>query len=370
MFFQSRIALSEQLRKSKELTQKVGPCLNEIEDDDSDEEQTEISDQIIDPSNPWLSERKEFSDFIDGYKNFVQNNCENTADVSETLMEENNESIDNDKSKIEVLKIDKEIKPVDNKINKIKNKQNFTDKVKNITIDELATLSDEESDVEVLKIISPSSKKVKFSNDTIESKEINKSINIEPTALNSKINTNTKRIHTVAGTWLVSTDDNNLKKKKSTHKDVESTFKTVEAELKKKIDVKLENLNNVKVKKSSTKNSIKHKIREVPNNYLKMNKKCIKAEFNESLYEDNKTLDKINSNSFENNQGLSIEIEKKSSKQVENIDPSEFLKVTSIKLETEEMATVEDHLDDKEDNEQEKLIAEAFADDDIINEFK
>jgi len=175
----------------------------------------------------------------------------------------------------------------------------------------------------------------------------------------------------VAGTWYVSSNNiNDDLNKKKVHKDVEKTFKTVETELKNKINEKLLNINKVKVKQPSKTDFVKRQSQEVKSDYLKMNNKRIKAEFNEPLYEDNRTLDTNNLSNTENNLGSANKIVEKPTKQVQNIDPTEFLQMTQVSLETDEMAQVEDHLDDKEENEQDKLIAEAFADDDIINEFK
>lgn len=365
--------MAEQLRKSKELTQKVQPSLNETNDSDSsDEEQIEISEQAVDPDNPWLAERKEFKDFIAGYNNFVQNNCEtkdrNDQFINDMLNKKNEETKKSEENNVNEVKHDKIAIP----IGKIKKKQN---KVKYITVQDLSIFDEEESFVEVLKIVSPKKKKVNFANDTIklETKinEIDTSIKNNSMALCSKKN-NTNVIKTVAGTWFVSSDDinDNILNKKKVHKDVENTFKTVETELKNKINEKLLNLNKTKVKKSSKTDIAKRQNEEVKSDYLKMNNKRVKAEFNEPLYENNRTLDTNNISNIENNLRSTIKNVEKPTKQVQNIDPTEFLQVTQTSLETEEMAQVEDHLDDKEENEQEKLIAEAFADDDIINNFK
>jgi len=367
--------LAEQLRKSKELTQKVQPSLNETNDSDSsDEEQIEISEQVVDPDNPWLAERKEFKDFMVGYNNFVQNNCE-TKDIHDQhinnkLNNKNEETKESEENNVNEVKHDKLATPID------KSKKKKNNKVKNITVQDLSTFDEEESFVEVLKIVSPKKKKVHFSDDTIKSEtkinEIDTNIKMESTALCNKKNNNINVINTVSGTWYVSSDNisDNILNKKKVHKDVENAFKTVETELKNKINEKLLNLNKTKVKQPSKTDIAKRRNEEVKSDYLKMNNKRIKAEFNEPLYENNRTLDTNNISNIENNLGSAIKIVEKPTKQVQNIDPTEFLQVTQINLETEEMAQVEDHLDDKEENEQEKLIAEAFADDDIINEFK
>ncbi|CAI6360411.1 unnamed protein product [Macrosiphum euphorbiae] len=374
----SRIALAEQLRKSKELTQKVQPSLNETNDSDSsDEEQIEISEQVVDPDNPWLAERKEFKDFMVGYNNFVQNNCEtkdmNDQYVNNKLNDKNNkneETKESEESNVNEVKHDKIAISVD-KIKKNKNK-----KIKNITVQDLSIFDEEESFVEALKIVCPKKKKVHFSNDTIKSEtkinEIDTNIKINSTALCNKKNNNIYVINTVSGPWHVSPDDinDNILNKKKVHKDVENAFKTVETELKNKINEKLLKLNKTKVKQPSKTDIAKRRNEEVKSDYLKMNNKRIKAEFNEPLYENNRTLDTNNISNIENNLGPAIKTVEKPTKQIQNIDPTEFLQVTQISLETEEMPQVEDRLDDKEENEQEKLIAEAFADDDIINEFK
>lgn len=365
--------------------------MNDTNDSDSsDEEQIEIPEQVVDPDNPWLAERKEFKDFMAGYNNFVQNNCEakdindqcknnisddtnsenkgiNDQSENNKSNEKNNETKESKKNNVNKLKHDKIVTTKD----KIKNK------VKNITVHDLSTFDDEESDVEVLKIVTPKAKKVHFSDDTIKSetkvKEIDKNIKSKSKALCNKENSKIDVINTVAGTWYVSSDNinDNLNKKK-VHRDVENAFKTVETELKNKINEKLLKLNKAKIKQPAKLN-VKHQNEEVKSDYLKMNNKRIKAAFNEPLYEDNKTLDTNNTSNIEDNQESAIKIvvnPVNSKKQVQNIDPTEFLQVTQTNLETEEMTQVEDQIDDKEENEQEKLIAEAFADDDIINEFK
>ncbi|XP_015367455.1 PREDICTED: U3 small nucleolar RNA-associated protein 14 homolog C [Diuraphis noxia] len=371
----SRIALAEQLRKSKELTQKVQPSLNETNDSESsDEEQIEISEQEVDPDNPWLAERKEFKDFMAGYNNFVQNNSESKdinvkLNTNNKINDKNHETKELEESNVNEVKHDKIVEPI------VKNKNKKQNKVKNITVQDLSTFDEEESFVEVLKIVSPKKKKVHFSNDTIKSEtkinEIDTNIKINSMASCHKKNNNIGVINTVAGTWYVSSNNiNDDLNKKKVHKDVEKTFKTVETELKNKINEKLLNLKKVKVKQPSKTDFIKRKNQEVKSDYLKMNNKRIKAEFNEPLYEDNRTSVTNNMSNTENILGSANKIIEKPIKQVQNIDPTEFLQVTQVNLETDEMAQVEDHLDDKEENEQEKLIAEAFADDDIVNEFK
>lgn len=319
-------------------------------DDSDDEEKIEIPEQVIDPENPWLAERKEFSDFMTGYTNFIKNNC-NAGDYNDqnesSKLKENNETI-----KFDELK-------------------NHHPKVKTVKIDDLSILSDEESDIDVIEIMNPEK------NDIIESEikiyKIDKNIKINSNTPKNKKN-NIEIIHTIAGTWYVSSDDirvNSIKKKK--HKDVENVFKNVETVLKNKINEKLINLNNlnkVEIKQPSNKDVVKHNNQNLDTDYLKINNKRRKAEFNEPLYENDKILDTINKNNVINNPGLNTKITEKSIKQVQDIDPTEFLQVTQTYLETEEMPQIEDHLDDKEKNEQEKLIAEAFADDDIIKEFK
>lgn len=360
--------MSEQLRKGKELTQKVGPSLNETDSDESSDELTNVPEQVIDSDNPWLAERKEFSDFMDGYKNFVQTNCndldKNDQNKESKFAEDKHQEIklNTDEKNIDYSNDDLIRKPLD----KIKKKKVHRNKIKNITVEDLSTLNDEESFVEILKIVEPQEKKVQFSGDTIAS---NKSIDTDSIIQHNKKN-NPEVIHTVAGTWFVSSDCSNKvsSKKKKIHKDVEAMFKTVETELKNEINKKITNLNKVEVKQSASK--VKHKSKGVDNDYLKISGKRLKTEFNEPLCEESKILDTNNSNNSVNGyQELNIKTSK-SSKHVQNIDPTEFLKVTQTSLETEEMEQVEDHLDDKEENDQEKLIAEAFADDDIINEFK
>ncbi|KAF0769506.1 U3 small nucleolar RNA-associated protein 14 B [Aphis craccivora] len=385
----SRIALAEQLRKSKELTQKVQPSLNDTNDSDSsDEEQIEIPEQVVDPDNPWLAERKEFKDFMAGYNNFVQNNGD-TKDINDQYKNNKSEDKNNDTKGINDQSEnnksnEKNNETKENNVNKLKCdkiattkdkiKKNKKNKVKNITVHDLSTFDDEESDVEVLKIVTPKTKKVHFSDDTIESetkiKELDKNIKSKPKALCNKENSNIDVINTVAGTWYVSSDNinENLNKKK-VHRDVENAFKTVETELKNKINEKLLKLNKAKIKQPA-KTNVKRQNEEVKSDYLKMNNKRTKAVFNEPLYEDNKTLDTNNTSNIEDNQESAIKTIVNPKKQEQNIDPTEFLQVTQTNLETEEMTQVEDQIDDKEVNEQEKLIAEAFADDDIINEFK
>lgn len=363
--------------------------MNDTNDSDSsDKEQIEIPEQVVDPDNPWLAERKEFKDFMAGYNNFVQNNGD-TKDINDQYKNNKSEDKNNDTKGINDQSEnnksnEKNNETKENNVNKLKCdkiattkdkiKNNKKNKVKNITVHDLSTFDDEESDVEVLKIVTPKTKKVHFSDDTIESetkiKELDKNIKSKPKALCNKENSNIDVINTVAGTWYVSSDNinENLNKKK-VHRDVENAFKTVETELKNKINEKLLKLNKAKIKQPA-KTNVKRQNEEVKSDYLKMNNKRTKAVFNEPLYEDNKTLDTNNTSNIEDNQESAIKTIVNPKKQEQNIDPTEFLQVTQTNLETEEMTQVEDQIDDKEVNEQEKLIAEAFADDDIINEFK
>lgn len=301
---------------------------------------------------------------MSGYKSFVQNNC--------------NEISQNDHKKTNDLPGENKIKEKNDEIVESVNKVNKTkqNKIKNITVEDLSNLSDEESFVEALRIVvEPSKKKVHFANDVTKSEtnEIEKIIsNTSKLSDKKKINNN-EIIRTVAGIWFVSSDNlNNVNSKtKKVHKDVENAFKTVETELKNKINEKLLNINKVEVRKPCNEGTVKQKNKRTDSDYLKINKKRSKTKLNEPLNEDSKALDISSSiNSAEKTQNLGSKSIVKSTKQVQNIDPSEFLQVSQTNLETEEMALVEDHLDDNEENDQEKLIAEAFADDDIINEFK
>jgi len=344
--------------------------LNETDSDTTDDEQNGVPEQVIDPDNPWLAERKDFRDFMTGYTNFVKNNCNIV-----NKFDENEKSKLNKEDNIEFDKLNNDqLVELKNGIKK-KMKNVKKNKIKNVTIEDLALLNDEESNVETLRIVNSKKNKVYSSNNVIEPEtkinEIDKNIN--STTLNKMKTTDNyiEIIHTGAGTWFVSSDNiNNINKKKmKIHKDVQSAFKTVETELKNKISEKLKILNEVEVKQPK-KDVVKRKPQKVENNYLKMNNKCTKTEYNEPLYEVNKTLDEISSNNIEKNQELNTKTQEKFTKPTQNIDPSQFLQVTQTNLETEKMDLVEDHLDDKEENEQEMLIAEAFADDDIINEFK
>lgn len=343
------------------MTEKVGLSLNDTDSDTSDDEQFEVPEQVTDPDNPWLAERKDFKDFMTGYTNFVQNNFNIVENNDYDKIKFNNE--DNDVEEFNKLNNDQLIELK-------KKKKNVKTKIKYTTIKDLADFNDDESDVEALRIVSPQKKKVQISN-TIEPEtkrnEIEKNINMDSQTLNNKKNLDNKIevVNTVAGTWFVTSDNINTKKMK-THKDVQNAFKTVEVELKNKISEKLKILNDIN-KKQPKKN--KCKSQKVENNYLKMNNKHI-TELNEPLCEDIKTLDKISSNNIGKSEELNIKIKKKPIKPAVNIGPSQVLQVSQTNLETEEMDRIEDHLDDKEENEQEMLIAEAFADDDIINEFK
>lgn len=340
-----------------------------VNSEDSEEEEIKESEYVTDPDNPWLAERKEFTDFMSDYNNFVQNNNKTSDNMSlnedSELIEENNEnSAPDEAANVEEVKT----------TNKVKNKKKgHKNKVKHITVLDLSKFSDEDSDVEILKIVNPK-KKDCSANDAVESEsksnEVNENIDISSTSSQNSKSKNNEVIHSAVGTWIISSNniDDVKSKKKKVHRVVETAFRTIETELQNKIDKSLKKLNKVQVKQSSKNESDKRK--NLDNDYLKMNKKRTKAEFNEPLHEDNKTLDTTKSSNILDNPGPSSIIVEKSIKQIQNIDPSEFLQVTQTNLETEGMAQVEDHLDDRDENEQDKLIAEAFADDDIINEFK
>jgi hypothetical protein len=312
---------------------------------------------------------------MNDYNNFVQNNNKTSDNNSQNEKIQHKDSIFIEgKNKNTITNEPENVEEV-HTINKVKNK-NHKNKVKHITVLDLSKFSDEDSDVEILKIASPKSK-VCSANDVIKSEfktnKVNETIDINSTTSQNSRSNNNKVIHSAVGTWFITS--NNIEsvksKKKKVHRDVENTFRIVETELKNKIDKSLKNLNKIKLKQSTEIESVKRK--KVDNDYLKMNKKRVKTELNEPLHEDNKILDRYTVTNIIDNldpSNVITEISKNQVKQVQNIDPNEFLKVTQTSLETEEMAQLEDHLDDKYENEQEKLIAEAFADDDIINEFK
>lgn len=320
-----------------------------------------------------------------GYKDFVKTTSNtvnhNNQDEKSKLKEENCHKLDKiDQNENNKLKEeDKEIikcydlnnhKKVETKDKK---KKNHKSKVKSAEIEDLSLQSDEDSDVKVIKIMNPEKNDTKENKSELKTNKIDKNIKINTNAPQDKTN-NIELIHTIAGTWHVSSDSiHNNSKTKQIHKDVENAFKNVETILKNKINKKLINLKNkVEIKQSSNKNLAKQKNQNLDNDtdYLKINNKCTKVEFNEPLYENNKTLGLTQKTNFENNQELNTKITEKYTKQVQDIDPNEFLQLTQTSLETLEMTQVEDHMDDKDENDQEKLIAEAFAEDDIINEFK
>lgn len=297
-----------------------------------------------------------------GYKDFVKNNS-NT--VSHNNQNEKNKLKDEDN---EIMKCH-ELKNHE-KVETIEKKKKHKSKVK---IEDLSLQSDEKSDVDVIPIMNPEKYDTKENKSKLKINKIDKNIKINTNVPQNKTN-NIELIHTTSGTWHVSSDSvHNNSKTKKIHKDVENTFKNVETILKNKINEKIINLNNkVEIKQLSNKDLVKRKNQnlDTDTNYLKINNKRTKVEFNEPLYENNTTLGTTHKTNIENNQGLNTKIIEKSTKQVQDIDPNEFLQLTQTSLETLEMTRVEDHMDDTEENDQEKLIAEAFAEDDIINEFK
>ncbi|XP_050523953.1 U3 small nucleolar RNA-associated protein 14 homolog A [Daktulosphaira vitifoliae] len=376
---ESRIALAEQLRKSKELTQKLGPSLNDnvdTSDTDSDQDFTK-TEEVFDPNNPWLADRKEFADFMDGYNKFVKENNEKDLDDNKEILQQ--------KYNLSESKCDESSKEKKNACTSVEylkslddNKFKHQNKIKEISIEELGVLSNEESDVEIIKIKNPK-KKNKSSNHFIqlEGNRDNNSFKIDNSSYSETIKKNngeTEVIQTATGTWTISIENKKSKKQKK-HKNVESVFKEVEQALKEQIDKKLSNVNN-DLNKDRFKNK---KLQEISSDgshnkiknedYLKMPNKRINTHINEPLNENKYETNVSDTNYIERGQFLlSNKIEKPLQFESKNIDPTEFLQVKPINLESTEMAQIEECIDDTE--KQEELIAEAFADDDIINEFK
>ncbi|XP_050424071.1 U3 small nucleolar RNA-associated protein 14 homolog A [Adelges cooleyi] len=379
---ESRIALAEQLRKSKDLTQKAGPSLDEEDSgSDSSEDGIEFSEKLIDPNNPWLAERKEFTNFIDGYKQFVQDNEKNCLDKNEQINYELSESDNEMLPEINKETPTKLLSTNKNKITKpnknIKCKTSNKSKLKTITIEDLDNLNEEESFVEVLKIKDVKIKNNKSLEDVTKLKD-NNNLSCYQTEVNNKIHMPEKScnkiemIHTPSGTWTVSSEYKKTKQK--THKDVESVLQSVEKALRNEIDKKFNSVSKklqvtgLEKKKPINEENIQGKSKNYREDeeYLKMHSKRPKTKIDEPLNENIINSSELSTTHIESGK-LNINIENKK-KENENINPTEFLKVTPVHLDTKELAQIEDCIDDGE--KQEKLIAEAFADDDLINEFK
>lgn len=371
---ETRQVLAKQLSIGREISQKIKR--DSDSDDDAEETNTSIQLSANDKENPWVGRGKtdtEIDEFIKGYRKY---------------WDEKNKELENQKH------IDaKENKIYNEKTNTIANINHSDDilkdnniKVSNgesreIDIEDAECTNDEEKPPYSLSPVKR--KKQKLMTDsrfsiTPENPVINKQ---------EKLKVNNNPVAT--SKWNVETVNQNLRngssenstRNKSEPEDINELFDTIEDRIKNKVDVTLQrvqqSLNEFaeNTKRPKTKKRSEKRGEEFDGLQLKSEKQ--RPITDEPL---NETADQDNSNAnsefakLVNSRNTVLDKTAKSADSKMEIDPNKYINVKPKQLNTEipDISTHgEDALDDSDnDEEQHNIISEAFADDDVVEQFK
>ncbi|KAJ8931161.1 hypothetical protein NQ314_015963 [Rhamnusium bicolor] len=316
----SRQVLAQQLAISRDLTQKLKSVNSDSEDEDTESEQN-LKSSKVDENNPWVAgmkPNKEVVDFVSGYRKYwnEQNNQPEKNKEGDRVNDRKHENLENSE-KVEVKKA-------------------------------------------VNKITTPPNKNKKSSRlKRSRSNKIKKKAKSE-----GKPNINS---FTSTSDWEVSS----LQEKDN---DIEGIFYQLEEKLKQKLKQKYNkvkgdrtNINKKKSTKIASTNKSKKKIDlTIPS---KSKKHVIDEEMIEQLKstsEDAEIFDKSSNSDLNHLKNILNTVEE--NKPTSDIDPNKFVQVKKINLST----AIPDILmtDENEENDQTKVILEAFEDDDIVQDFE
>ncbi|XP_076632957.1 U3 small nucleolar RNA-associated protein 14 homolog A [Colletes latitarsis] len=335
----TRQELAQQLSVSRELTLKF----KKPDDCEPDEDDNSPSTQSVsyDPENPWTSTNKsetEIDEFVKNYRKYWD--------------EQNNRS---ENQKLDVSKTDKNESDI-NKVN-----------VSMENINNHATLEDEGTNCTKSSESNSSENEIMKKKPSTDDKKLNRKSKLLKQDLNKA---------TATSVWSVESVEN-LPKPSTlnilNNEEVNNIFDDMEEKMKDKVKLKLQQFTenyNKKSKKYETKKNFK--IEEGNFDGLEIPLKNPKPIIDSSLHE---TIDK-NDSMKEINSELNI-VKDRSSLVVNKpseIDPTKYINVEPKRLNTgllEIDAKGGDALDDSEnDDDNHNIISEAFADDDVIEEFR
>lgn len=434
--FQARIALAEQLSKSKELTVKLGK--GQEDDSEKEEEGEEEQNQPRpeeDPNNPWvLKQSKDMEDFVSGYRKYWESQGKEQEKLRnhDTSVKVNSH---NEEPSVQIQKdVDKEnTKPksvnntyieADESMSNatsliVEEKKNTPPEVNeplvknSLTVDECFNTPTPNHD-EKNKFLSS------VNRADVLNENKNKNVNSTKTTKKSLNCSIISKMNCSVGTWIVSnkkdktltnvssTGGNKVCKfsnsfeiteSKTAHKILETSSKTNEFdihikdidngrpqnrkktldELFEEVEDKLQSRVRNKIENIKEKISQKRKIKDesdysdhedIPN--LEIKKRITPADIDEQLIQESGDNSERRT---ENNLSKTLKTVAGEIKQTENIDPNKFLKVTPRHLLSQIpdiMTEGEDALDDEENEADNRhlTIAEAFAEDDVVDQFK
>ncbi|XP_043278715.1 U3 small nucleolar RNA-associated protein 14 homolog B [Venturia canescens] len=367
----SRQVLAQQLSISKALTQKIRS------NDDSDEDE-EVPTEVAKPSkndedNPWVNGVKtseEINDFISGYRKYWD--------------EKNKASSDQGKS-------DEEKKSSEAKVSK----SAIPNPVESVTEE----YEDSGENVDSKK---QSQTKIRNKKSRELSKRHGKSSEVQEKSSN-KENLNKMTELKKAGTsdWyvepvvpLVQPKKKSPKKKKSTTKeesplkrqvDIDDLFESMEKKMHSRIDAKVKNIKRTlsstepAMNNSDTNSKNKKKPKDYNVDELAFKKQKLRPDFDIGLDESvgisgNQAIKTSTSLTEDSSMPFSADNESTSQKKANEIDPNKFINVKPkhlITLMPDTMTNGDEALDDnEEDEDQQNIISEAFADDDVVEEFR
>lgn len=448
--FQARIALAEQLSKSRELTVKIAKD-KDSESEKEDEEVVEPEPAEEDPNNPWVVKRsKEMEEFVSGYRKYWEtkgkdsNKTHDTAvkvsDYSSDILEDNEcveqDTLNQTSNQNSKNKQQRQFNAVANETSDCvashsanensycgknvftvntstkKTSQLKTNNNKSLTMFEITTspvkrgiksnnasFSTElnESKTNVKNINGPKSECKSGAWTILEASSGNKSD--VPNAKSSKKiqvvkSKTTKTVQNLNKSFQV-TDSNHVKVKTnlpSNHnnnveeikfkdtetrvhknKSLDELFEEAEDKLHSKIKAKMGKIKQTLDRKriKSSENISESETEEMPSLEIKRSK--IVADMDEELIEN--TQDSVRAKSDTSILSKTLLTASAEPKPTENIDPNKYLKVTPRKIISkvpEIMTEGDDALDDEEttDNDRHLTISEAFAEDDVVDQFQ
>lgn len=448
--FQARIALAEQLSKSRELTVKIAKD-KDSESEKEDEEVVESEPAEEDPNNPWVVKRsKEMEEFVSGYRKYWETKGKDSNKTHDTAVKASDKGSD-------ILEdnecVEKEMLTETNNLkSKNKNQPQFSD-VAHETSDSIASHSTKENSIcgknvftvnistknscqlktknnKILTMFEITSSPVKrgiksnnasFSTEFKKSKASAKSINgpkhqckfgawtileafggnkcdvpnesskkmqvakAKTTKTVQSLNKSfqvTDSTHATVTSNLPSNHKNNVGEEVKLmdtetrllkNKSLDELFEEAEDKLHNKIKAKMGKIKQTldrKRIKSSENISESEETEEMPSLAIKRSK--IVADMDEELIEN--TQDSVREKSDNDNLSKTLSTASAEPKRTEDIDPNKYLKVTPRKIISklpEIMTEGEDALDDEEttDKDRHLTISEAFAEDDVVDQF-
>ncbi|XP_011504581.1 PREDICTED: U3 small nucleolar RNA-associated protein 14 homolog B [Ceratosolen solmsi marchali] len=379
---ESRQVLAQQLSISRELTQKVK---KDDSDEDSDDQPVHLPNN--DKENPWLntmSTQPEIDDFVSRYRKFYD--AQKTSEKKQSNISKNTNGNENTvQNNISEDNINNE-RIINNNVKKVFEEPEMEDVCKSRNPVEKII---EENFPNENGFGKPDNAKRFCSQDKTHKRE--KKVVKTP---NAKLKTNlnktlkkvakTKGIKIKAGTsnWFISPIESEKKISNDIKRiDIDEIFDTLENKVQLKVTKKLskmKNLLNKEIKKENVKKSKRKRGNEDSTNDVEQlglkGQRNVKPIINKPIEETtnfqpsnkNSGSDGINdTNDFNSNV-------MQPTKKVE-IDPNKFMNVKPVHVKTmlpDDIAGDEDALDDSEYEDQQQIISEAFADDDVVDEFQ